>query len=302
MTTSEYSPLLRSGSSRSSATQHHIPIQSHYFDITDLESWPIAGLLVMLDGQGHPVRAELHLYDVLEAHVQDAAIRQARLVLQEQYLGGAPVPIRILETFQVREEMVVHLPPVGARAMRVPSAPTFRSVPRQWRQYGMIGGAILGVLLLVWLVIGLVNGGRADDGGDVAATTSEAGGPVQSQPINESASNQDGIDTVPVVATEVAASSSGLPISRNARGDLRIGMRVQSVPGLRVALRSEPGIDTGSTIGELAEGDTAIIVGGPEYRQGDFDTIVWWFVELPNGTSAWAAANTSEQTLLIPAP
>src|SRR5215218_9051695 len=113
MTTGEYSPLLRNGSSRSSATQHHLAITSQYYDITDIESWPIAGLMVLLDGQGQPVRAELHLYDDLEPHVQEAAIRQARLVLQEGYAGGAPVPVRILETFQVREEMLVRLPPQG---------------------------------------------------------------------------------------------------------------------------------------------------------------------------------------------
>ena len=78
MTTGEYSPLLRNGSSRTNPAQHHLPIHSHYFDITDIESWPVAGLLVLLDGQGQPVRAELHLYDDLQPHVQEAAIRQAR--------------------------------------------------------------------------------------------------------------------------------------------------------------------------------------------------------------------------------
>ena len=310
MTTGEYTPLLRSGSSRSNVAQHHIPIYAHYFDITDIESWPIAGLLVMMDGQGQPVRAELHLYDELPPNVQETAIRQARLVLQEQYLGGAPVPVRILETFQVREEMVVGLPPLGARSARVPTIPTMPKMPkmpafsRQWRQYGVIGGAILGVLLLVWLVATLMGGGREGDGSDLAVATSETGRQVQSQPVADSASSQSdpAPDAQGDAETVAAPSSVGLPISRNARGDLRIGMRVQAVPGLRVALRSEPGVETGSTIGELAEGNTAIIIGGPEYRQGDSDTIVWWFVELPNSVAAWTAANTSEQTLLMPAP
>src|SRR5688572_26860393 len=107
MTTVDYSPLLRDGSNRSNPAQHSLPINSHYYDITDTESWPIAGLLVLLDGQSHPVRAELHLYDDLDPHLFDSAVRQARVVLQERYLGGAPVPVRILETLQVREEMIV---------------------------------------------------------------------------------------------------------------------------------------------------------------------------------------------------
>lgn len=310
MSTGEYTPLLRSGSSRSNVAQHHIPIHAHYFDITDIESWPIAGLLVMLDGQGQPVRAELHLYDELQPNVQESAIRQVRLVLQEQYLGGAPVPVRILETFQVREEMVVGLPPLGARSARVPTIPSMRKmpkmpiVPQQWRQFGVIGGAILGVLLVVWLVASLM--GRNSDGAssDLAVATSDVASQVQSQAGADSASSQseNTSDAQVEPATVAEPSSVGLPVSRNARGDLRIGMRVQPVPGLRVALRSEPGVDTGSTIGELAEGDTAIIISGPEYRQGDSDTIVWWFVELPNSVTAWTAANTSEQTLLMPAP
>jgi hypothetical protein len=97
------------------------------------------------------------------------------------------------------------------------------------------------------------------------------------------------------------ANNENLPLSRNARSDLGIGMKVQVVPGLRLALRSEPGADRGIVVGEMGEGIVATIVGGPEYSQGDADTIVWWYVDLPNSTQAWAAANTSQQTLLMPA-
>jgi hypothetical protein len=293
MTTGEYTPLLRSGSSRSSTAQHHIPIQSHYYDITDIESWPIAGLLVMLDGTGQPVRAELHLYDELEPHVQDTAIRQARLVLQEHYLGGAPVPVRILETFQVREEMVVRLPPVGARPMHM------ARVPAQWRQYGMIAGAVLGVALIVWLVVALLGrGSEGDNGNDLAAVPQTTTLAATAEVVPADTTGQNVVETV----ANTASASLELPVSRNARGDLRIGMQVQPVPGLRVALRSEPGLDSGQVTGELADGDSATIVGGPELRQGDTDTIVWWFIELPNGVQAWVAANTSEQTLIMPVP
>ncbi len=296
MTTGEYSPLLRSGNSRSGTVQHHIPIHSHYYDITDIESWPIAGLLVMLDGASQPVRAELHLYDELQPHVQEAAIRQARLVLQEHYVGGAPVPVRILETFQVREEMAVRLPPLGAR----PTA--MARVPHQWRQYAPLAGAVIGVILIAWVVMALLGSGnepeRAADETPVAEAASEPS--VQTTTEAGTGTGQSGQEAA--VTMTAAPSSDTLPVSRNARGDLRIGMQIQPVPGLRVALRSEPGLDGGSTIGELADGDIATIVAGPELRQGDSDTIVWWFVELPNGVQAWVAANTSEQTLLMPVP
>ena len=46
--------------------------------------------------------------------------------------------------------------------------------------------------------------------------------------------------------------------------------------------------------------DQAIIVGGPVWAPGDSDTIVWWLVQLPDGTEAWAPANTSKLRLLEP--
>ena len=54
-------------------------------------------------------------------------------------------------------------------------------------------------------------------------------------------------------------------------------------------------------LGVMTEGMVATIIEGPEYTRGDTDTIVWWMVELADGTEAWAAANTSQQTLLMPA-
>ncbi|MCC6458535.1 MAG: hypothetical protein IT328_26540 [Caldilineaceae bacterium] len=298
MTTGDYSPLLRDGSSRSSTAQHHLPIHAHYYDITDIESWPIAGLLVLLDGQQQPVRAELHLYDGLEPHVQDAAIRQARLVLQESHLGGDPVPVRILETMQVREEMLVRLPPVGTRPMNHVTALPLG----QWRPYGLAAVGVLLVVALIWMAVALL-GGRGDPEGNAVVPSA----PDSANQLVAEAQEEAPIDTGGGAVSETEASnvpvvSSGeLSPSRNARSDLGIGVPVQVVPGLQLALRSEPGVDRGLVIGALTDGVVATIIGGPEYRAGDTDTIVWWFVELDNGTQAWAAANTSDQTLLMPA-
>lgn len=295
MTTGDYSPLLRNGSSRSNVTLHHLPISAHYFDITDVESWPVAGLMVLLDNQAQPVRAELHLYDNLDPLVQDAAIRQARLVLQERYLGGNPVPMRILETLQVREGMQVRLPPLGARPSGVQAALTWRPY------YAKVIAAVVGLLLLIWLVTALLGSRNDPEEGALTAATPDtpvgelAGGITEeSAPIVEGAAEPSGAAAAP-------ASGADLPPSRNARADLGIGMRVQIVPGLQLALRSEPGADLGSVLGAMTDGTEATIIGGPETTSGDSDTIVWWFVELDDGTQAWAAANTSQQSLLMPA-
>ena len=293
MTTSDYSPLLRSGSSRGSATQHHLPINAHYYDITDIESWPIAGLIVLLDNQAQPVRAELHLYDNLDPQVQDMAIRQARLVLQERYLGGDPVPVRIMETEQIREGMQVRLPPLGARPLNV------QAFTR--RPYTMAGTGILVLVVLIWLVIALQ--GRGSSPEQVAADPANSGtgaAPVEEGAADELGTTAAGEPEAEDTTADLPASPADLPPSQNARGDLGIGVRVQIVPGLQLALRSEPGADRGSVVGSMTDGVEATIIGGPEYTQGDSDTIVWWFVELDDGTQAWAAANTSQQTLLMP--
>jgi hypothetical protein len=305
MTTSEYSPLLRDGSSRTSTTQHHLPINAHYYDITDIQSWPIAGLLVLLDGQSQPVRAELHMDSSLDEQMQDAAIRQARLVLQERYLGGEPVPVRILDSMPVREEMLVRLPPVGARSLNM------QSFAWHWRPHGMIGAAILLVVALIWIAVALFGGdGEPESNTATVVTPDVASQSAAGQSAGEEAPEEGGAVVEEESAPPAEASAedtpvapavvSDLPPSRNARSDLGIGVEVQVVPGLRLALRSEAGAEAGVVVGDMGEGETAVIIGGPQYTRGDSDTIVWWFVELADGTQAWAAANTSEQTLLRP--
>ena len=49
-------------------------------------------------------------------------------------------------------------------------------------------------------------------------------------------------------------------------------------------------------------GPGATIINGPLQTKGRSDTIVWWYVQFEDGTQAWAAANTSEVTLLQTAP
>ena len=281
MTTGEYAPLLRSGSSRTNGAQHHHEIQAHYFDITDTQSWPIAGLLVLLDGRGQPVRAELHLYDGLTEPVQDVALRQARLVLQERYTGGDPVPMRILETLQLREPLNVTLPPLGAR----PQVNRFEVN----RSYIIGAAALMAMVLVIWLVT-IFTQPETDEPAAADAPT-----PVETTVVaadGEAAPAEDAVVEIP------GAIESDLPPSRNARPDLGIGLRVTIVPGLQAAVRT--GANAGDIIGALGNGLEGTIIGGPALTQGDDDTIVWWFVELDDGIQGWSPANTSTQMLMIP--
>jgi hypothetical protein len=177
---------------------------------------------------------------------------------------------------------------------------TMANLRRDWRVVSLVAGGLLVLALLFWVGNALIGPMSEDDPEVVAESTSVALTPAgeqeaQTQTVSAPAAQDN------VAAPASAPGGAELPLSRNARGDLGIGMRVQVVPGLRVALRSEPGMDRGVIIGEITDGDIVTIVAGPEYTQGDADTIVWWLIELDNGTQSWAAANTSQQTLLIPA-
>lgn len=290
---------------RSTLSSHFQTISSHYYNITDSESWPVAGLLVLLDSHERPVRSELHLYEDLPSHIQEAAVRQSRLVLQERYHSSDPVPLRILHTTQIREAMDVRLNPVPAE-----TGPG-RELPWQW-----IGGAaaVVVLVLLVWGVFSLFSGGfpggaPADslvvgspagengNGGDTGSASDDLqGGDLQGDDAGATG------DSAAEGVLGQAANGTQLPPSRNARNDIRIGVRVQILPGFGLTLRSEAGAQAGEVVGFLADEAQALVVGGPELRQGETDTIVWWLVELEDGSQAWAAANTSQTALLVPAP
>ncbi len=261
----------------------HPPFQTipaHYYNITDAEAWPVAGLLVLLDGKGQPVRAELHLYEDQPSHVHEAAIRQSRLLLQDRYTGDDPLPLRIMQTYQHRDAMHVRLSTVTDATPQTPP----RGTPSRLL-VAALGGAV--VLFLIWLVAFYQPGGTPGD------TVAEAPAGPETPATN----------AVAALFTNQSAEGETeevLPPSRNAHPGIGIGVRVQIAPGLRLTLRGEPGPNAGEVRGAMEGGQTALVIGGPAYTRGDQDTIVWWYVQLDDGTEAWAAANTSTRTVLLP--
>jgi hypothetical protein len=212
-------------------------------------------------------------------------LRQARVVLQDHYIGGDPVPVTILTTSTLRDAIDVRLPPVGSR------------VPRFSRgRQGYWARGALAAILMVLVVAGimLLRPGVQEGTNPIAA---EGTATVEAAPLAGS-----GMSAAPAIAPSArTADVAALPTSRNARPDIRVGIRVQVVPTLQVALRTEPGIQSGTTIRAMSDKDRATVIGGPEYTRGESDTIVWWYLQLDTGEQAWAAANTSDRTLLIPA-
>ncbi|MEX1018325.1 MAG: hypothetical protein WDZ49_01625 [Litorilinea sp.] len=289
---------------RTTLSSHLQTIQSHYYNITDSESWPVAGLLVLLDSHGHPVRSELHLYEDLPSHIQEAAVRQSRLVLQERYFGADSVPLRILHTAQMREAMQVRL------TQAQPEART--SVrPMPW-QGVVVAGIFVALVLVVWGSFSWLRPTNStdtpaspsaglDSSGEVANLAAVPAGETEGDTsVADIAAGDTPAGELTAPASVQAVEPGQLPASRNARADIQIGMRVQILPGFSLTLRSEAGARAGEAVGFLTEEQQVVVVGGPLLTQGETDTIVWWLVELDDGTQAWAAANTSQTTLLVP--
>ncbi|MEZ4732141.1 MAG: SH3 domain-containing protein [Caldilineaceae bacterium] len=265
---------------RSSVSSQLQSVQADYYTIVDAEEWPIAGLLVLVDRRKQPVRAELHLYEELADHRNEFALRQAQVVISERYYSAEPIQLQVMQSYAWRETLQV-------RANAEPVAPTVDPLAfvQQYWQYILAASAALVVIALIWAVTAFFR--SSDDEAPVTAA------PAAEQNVVEANAPDDA-----ATATPIPPQTNGLGASRNADPNLAIGRRLRVLPGIEgVSMVSEPGPDQ-TPLGYLSAGDEAAIIGGPVLMQGTSDTIVWWHIQLDNGTRVWIPANTSEFTLL----
>ena len=294
--TSSSNEIIHTATSEYSDIRGHSELQAidaTYYNLTDGEGRPIAGLLVLLDRLQKPVRSELHLYEDLETMVRDNAVRQAQRLLQERYYSRDPVMMRILQTYQERGAVDVQLPQVSVfpGSMARPRA-RGRRAPLPWV-------SILGVLLGVVLVAGLAWALLQMLGGDGDSTVDAPPAEAIEAPVD--AAGEAVADVGPEGTSAVAGEQrNGLPPSVNARDDIGVGSRIRIIPGLQTFLLDQPDVNTGAKVGSLVDGEEATIIGGAVWKQGESDTIVWWLVRTNGGLEAWAPANTSQLTLLEP--
>jgi hypothetical protein len=274
------------------------PIPADFFNLTTLAGNPVAGLLVLMDRKRRPVRAELHLNAGTQGNVQDMAYRQARTLIQDRYFGPGSLTLSVVRDHLEERSAPVELqpPPPAARAERPWAKPAAAAV-----------GIVLVVALVSWGLSGLVRtaptaepaslaGSPATRGVGAAMTGADLTEAPSSLSVSQSNASASG------TATPYPPQTNNLPESRNAL-PLEAGQRVRIRPTWRLTLRSEPGVDAGELRGYLQDGATAVILGGPVWKQGESDTIVWWHVRVEaTGQEAWAPANTSQLTLLEPAP
>lgn len=278
-------------------------IDATYYNITNVEGWPIAGLLVLLDSGGHAVRAELHFADGIDEQQQDVALRQGKSLLQRRYArtmsNTSTIELRVLETYQYEESLHIQLPISITNSVRGYGYLNWAHWPYWAAGAALLFALIAGIFTLPTLLRGTSTPEVLEVTPAVGQNEQEAAG--QSAP-TESAAESAVLPAVqPAIHVDpFVAQTNNLPTSVNANANLAVGTRVRIRPTYALSLRSEPGATAGRELGHMQDEEEALIIGGPYWLEGNADTIVWWYVRLDNGIEAWAAANTSELTLLEP--
>ncbi|HHY56001.1 MAG TPA: SH3 domain-containing protein [Chloroflexi bacterium] len=271
------------------------PTNAHYYEILDRTGHRRAGLTVLLDSQQRVLRAELCYYERYHAlePVQEEIFDRAVEIVESNYLGnGLSSDLAVIDGTPMAQEIIRHSNP----------DPIYRPEQRVRIWPFAVGYAALVVVLLL---VGLLNrtlfrpaSATVALPGDVAASAvvqRAAPRAAEAAPAAGGASATGAVDSL-------LPNTNGLPPSVNADPTLAVGMQVRIRPGLRSFVRSAPGADAGDPVGFLENGATAVITGGPTWLLGDSDTIVWWYVETADGVTGWTPANTSQLTLLEPAP
>ena len=240
-------------------------ISADYYNLTDLQGAPLAGLLVLKDRRGRPVRAEIHM-GVPAAHVlHEVAVQQAQGLIIDRYDSDKPIrlyPLRV----QLDSDPLSVQPQGSGRATGVGAGPAW-ALP-------LVGGLLLLLITLAggWFLNEWLTGSPAGNAAPVTLS----------------------VDSSTAVRI---SETNGLAPSRNAI-PMTVGDRVQLRPDVKITMRTQAGADAGAIVVSLQDANHMTILNGPIWRRGNSDTIVWWYVRLDDGIEGWVPANTSELTIL----
>ncbi len=249
-------------------------IRADYYNLTDLQGAPLAGLLVLMDRRGRPVRAEIHMSNTSADALYEIAVRQSLRLIEDRYKSDRPVRLYPLR-MQLETDPLSVQP--RARASNAGAAPASANPL-----------LLVGALLLA--ISALFGGWFLNEWftGDLIRSSAPATLAVGS---SSAAAGPD----VLIVET------NGLPPSRNAI-PMNVGDRIRLLPEYKISLRTEAGAHAGAIVAHLQAADHMTILNGPIWLEGNSDTIVWWYVRLDGGAQGWVPANTSELTILEPLP
>ncbi len=249
-------------------------IRADYYNLTDLQGAPLAGLLVLMDRRGRPVRAEIHMNNTSADALYEIAVRQSLRLIEDRYKSDRPV--RLYPLRMQLESDPLSVQPRG-RAATAGLAPA----PATGNPLLLLGAMLFAISALFggWFLNEWLSGDLTQSGSPSAFSVGSSSGAA-------------GTDVV-------IFETNGLPPSRNAI-PMNVGDRVRLLPEYKISLRSEAGAQAGAIVTDLQNADHMTILNGPIWLEGNSDTIVWWYVRLDNGAQGWVPANTSELTLLEP--
>ncbi len=249
-------------------------IRADYYNLTDLQGQPLAGLLVLMDRRGRPVRAEIHMNNNTADALYEIALRQSLRLIEDRYRSDRPVRLYPLR-------MQLNSDPLSVQPRGNPAAAGAAPTPASSNPLLLVGAVLLAVSALFsgWFLNEWLTGELTRSG----------------TPASISASPSSGVTGSDVLIVE----TNGLPSSRNAI-PMNVGDRIRLLPEYKISMRTQAGAQTGDIVTHLQDADHMTILNGPIWLEGNSDTIVWWYVRVDSGSEGWVPANTSELTLLEP--
>lgn len=258
-------------------------IPARYHNFLDENGQREGRLVVLLDSQGRALEAELAYDRGLPEFTQSKVQRLAKKLLATSYAGSGPnIPLYIYDLGQQFDrDNVVN---------QFPNEESDRSVNIVY-----VVAGIVALFFIVGILFAMLN--------VVFRSRQEVAAPTATPPALAAASAGDAAAPSVTATIDPAAlivQTNNLPASRNANPAIGVNQTVRIREQYKSFVRSQPGSDQGEAIGYLQDGQTAVVVGGPQLLPGDSDTIVWWYVQLPDGTRGWTPANTSTLSLLEP--
>ena len=249
-------------------------IRADYYNLTDLQGQPLAGLLVLMDRRGRPVRAEIHMNNNTADALYEIALRQSLRLIEDRYRSDRPVRLYPLR-------MQLNSDPLSVQPRGNATAASAAPAPASSNPLILVGAVLLAVSALFsgWFLNEWLTGELSRSGTPASITA--------------------GSSSVAARPDVLIVETNGLPPSRNAI-PMNVGDRIRLLPEYKISLRTEAGAQTGAIVTHLQDADPMTILNGPIWLEGNSDTIVWWYVRVDSGPEGWVPANTSELTLLEP--
>lgn len=306
-------------------------IAADYYNLTEEDGWPVAGLLVMLDRHQQPVRAEVHLYDNTQGRRQDNALHNANRLLITKYWSHAEeesrIPLRVMRTKQALDTLTVQLNVNENVNSNQPTSPGW------WNRSNiflttvallLVAAITLSLLILQGRLntpgtqtpdatarseantqsLGTVIGPSPSDLAYIAALYGESSGlpviPIDSVPAS---APEEGELTTPLAGQESARTDlareeyeNPFPFESNKQEPSLAAFQFQLldralVSATALAVQEVPKPEAEFSISWLTQGARVSLLGGPVWLEGEGDTIVWWFAKSDDGKEGWIAAN-----------